>query len=139
MCDKSFQSCQTHCDPMDCGPVGSSAHGVSRQEYQSRYSCLEEGACPPPGDLPHAGMDPPLLMSPALSGGSLTQGWTPLCSCLLHRQVGPTLLVPPGKPTYIMRKCKNICQNVFSCLNFIASAFSYSLSLLILVIGPLKI
>ena len=69
-----------------------------------------------------------------LQGTFLTQGWMPLCSRLLRCQVGLTPLVPPGKPTYIIRKCKNICQNVFSCLSFIASAFSYSLSLLILVL-----
>ena len=28
MCAKSFQSCPTLCDPMDCSPLGSSVHGI---------------------------------------------------------------------------------------------------------------
>ena len=27
---QSFQSCPTLCDPMDCGPLGSSVHGISQ-------------------------------------------------------------------------------------------------------------
>ena len=47
--------------------------GVSRQEYWSGLSC------PPPEDLPDAGIKPPSLMSPALAGSSVPP-------------------VPPGKP-----------------------------------------
>ena len=36
--------------------------GFSRQEYWS------ELLCPPPGDLPHSGIEPASLMSPALTG-----------------------------------------------------------------------
>ena len=32
---KSLQSCPTLRDPMDCNPPGSSARGISRQEYWS--------------------------------------------------------------------------------------------------------
>ena len=39
--------------------------GFSRQEYWSGLSC------PPPGDLPHPGIKPTSLMSPALAGASL--------------------------------------------------------------------
>ena len=28
MCTKSLQSCPTLCNPMDCGPPGSSVHGI---------------------------------------------------------------------------------------------------------------
>ena len=28
VCAKSLQSCPTLCDPMDCGPPGSSVHGI---------------------------------------------------------------------------------------------------------------
>ena len=28
VCAKSFQSCPTFCDPMDCSPPGSSVHGI---------------------------------------------------------------------------------------------------------------
>ena len=40
--------------------------GFSRQEYWSGLSC------PPPGDLPHPGIEPGSLMSPALAGGFFT-------------------------------------------------------------------
>ena len=36
--------------------------GFSRQEYWSGLPC------PPPGDLPHSGMEPASLKSPALAG-----------------------------------------------------------------------
>ena len=39
--------------------------GFSRQEYWS------ELPCPPPGNLPDAGIEPASLTSPALAGGSL--------------------------------------------------------------------
>ena len=28
LCAKSLQWCLTLCDPMDCGPLGSSVHGI---------------------------------------------------------------------------------------------------------------
>ena len=40
--------------------------GFSRQEYWSGL------LCPPPGDLPHPGMEPRSLMSPALAGRFFT-------------------------------------------------------------------
>ena len=48
-------------DPMDCGPPGSSVHGI----LQARI--LEWVACPPPGDLPDPGTEPVSLVSPALA------------------------------------------------------------------------
>ena len=62
-------------DPMECGPPGSSVHGI----LQARM--LEWVACPPPGDLPDSGIQPLSLASPALQAGSL-----------------PT--EPPGMPTF---------------------------------------
>jgi len=50
--------------------------GFSRQEYWSGL------LCPPPGDLPHPGIEPRSLMSPALAGGFFTTE-------------------PPGKPVSI--------------------------------------
>ena len=46
------QSCQALFNPMDYSPLGSSAHGISRQEYWSGYSF------PPPGDLPNPRIEP---------------------------------------------------------------------------------
>ena len=40
--------------------------GFSRQEYWSGLPC------PPPGDLPHPGIEPESLTSPALAGGFFT-------------------------------------------------------------------
>ena len=71
MCAKSFQSCPTLCDPMDCV-----AHqvplsmGFSRQEYWSGLPC------PPPGDLPNPGIKLESLASPALARGFFTTSAT---------------------------------------------------------------
>ena len=42
----------------------------SRQEYWSKLPC------PPPGDLPHPGIEPESLTSPTLAGGFFTTGAT---------------------------------------------------------------
>ena len=56
---------------MECCPPGSSAHGI----LQARI--LATGLpCPPPGDLPHPGIEPLSLMSPALAGGFFTTSAT---------------------------------------------------------------
>ena len=57
------QPCPTLCDPMDCSPPGSSAHGIF----------------PSPGDLPDPGIEPTSLMPPALAGGFFTTSatWDP--------------------------------------------------------------
>ena len=60
---------------MDCSLLGSSVHGIFKQEYWSGLPC------PPPGDLPDPGIEPVSLMSPALAGGFSLP------------------LAPPGKPT----------------------------------------
>ena len=44
--------------------------GFSRQEYLSGLPC------PPPGDLPHPGIEPESLTSPALAGGFFTTSAT---------------------------------------------------------------
>ena len=59
---KVLQSCPTLCDPMDCSPLGSSAHGI----LQART--LEWLTMPSSGDLPTRGIEPG---SPALQADSL--------------------------------------------------------------------
>ena len=54
-----LQSCPTLCDPMD--PME-----CSRQEHWSGLPC------PPPGDLPHPGIEPMFLVSSALAGRFFT-------------------------------------------------------------------
>ena len=61
---KSLQSCPTFCDPMDCNPPGSSAHGI----LQARILEWIAMPFPSPGDLPDPGVEPTSLMSPALAG-----------------------------------------------------------------------
>ena len=67
---KSFQSCLTLCDPMDCSLLSSSVRGI----LQARI--LEWVAFPSPGDLP----DPEIKL------------------CLLFSQVGSLLLSHRGSP-----------------------------------------
>ena len=68
------QPCPTLCDPVDCSPPGPSVHGI----LQAR---TPEGLpCPPPADLPHAGIGLRLLCRP-------------------HWQVNSFPLAPPGKPS----------------------------------------
>ena len=59
---KSLQSFPTMCDPIDGSLPGSSAHGISRQEYWSGLPY------PPSGDLPNPGIK---LWSPVLQADSL--------------------------------------------------------------------
>ena len=49
---QSLQSCPTLCDPMDCGPPGSSVHGILRSKILE-WSGLP---FPYPGDLPDLGI-----------------------------------------------------------------------------------
>ena len=70
------QSCPALCDTMDCGPPGSSVHGI----LQARL--LEWIAMPPPGDVPHPGIKLKTPESPALQLYSIP-------------------LAPPGNPFHI--------------------------------------
>ena len=55
------QLCPVLCDPMDCSLSGSSVHGIPRQEFWSGLPF------PSPGALPHQGIKPVSLASPALA------------------------------------------------------------------------
>ena len=80
------QSCPTLCDPVDCGPPGSSVpRGFSRQEYWSGLPY------PPPGDLSNPGIKP---RSPALQMESL-------------------LSEPPGKPKNTGVDSLSLLQGIF--------------------------
>ena len=58
--------CPTLCDPLDCIPPTSLSMGFSRQEYWGGLPF------PPPGDLPHPGIELASLASPALACGFFT-------------------------------------------------------------------
>ena len=60
-----LQSCQTLCDPMDCGLPGSSIHGI----FQARI--LEWVALSFSGDLPDLGIEPASAVATALQVDSL--------------------------------------------------------------------
>ena len=62
---QSFQSCLTICDQWTVACQASLSMGFSRQEYWSGLPC------PPPGDLPNAGIEPTSLTFPALQADSL--------------------------------------------------------------------
>ena len=57
--------CVWLCNPMDCGQPSFSVHGILQVRYWSGLPG------PPPLDLPHPGIEPESLMSPALAGGFL--------------------------------------------------------------------
>ena len=67
------QSCLILCDPLDCSPPGSSAHGNFQARILSGLPFL------PPRDLPVPGIEPASLSSLSLAGGYFT-------------------MPPPGKP-----------------------------------------
>ena len=60
-CSLVTKSCPTLCNPMDCSPLGSSVHGILRQEHWRGLPF------PSPGDRPNPGMEP---RSPALQTDS---------------------------------------------------------------------
>ena len=63
---KSFQSCLTLCNPMDCNLPGFSVHGI----LQARI--LKWVAMPSSRDLPNPGIKPISPESPALAGRFFT-------------------------------------------------------------------
>ena len=67
-------------DPMDYSPPGSSAHGILQAKI------LEWVAMPSSRDLPHAGIKPLSLMSPASVGGFFTTSttWEAQMNVYLH-------------------------------------------------------
>ena len=61
--------CPTLCDPMDCSPPGASVHGI----FQVRILGGGDGLpFPPPWNLPNPGIEPGLLVSPAMVSGFFT-------------------------------------------------------------------
>ena len=66
--------------------------GFSRQEYWSGWPC------PPPGDLPHSGIEPSSLLSPALAGRFFTTRATSDALMILLPKMQPvaTLILTHG-------------------------------------------
>ena len=95
MCAQSYL---TLCDPVDL--PGSSVLEFSRQEYWSGLPCS------PPGDLPHPGIKPTSLSSPALAGGFFTT-MPPgnMCSLAVARE-----LFPPISSFPAVYRSRNQCR-----------------------------
>ena len=70
MCAKWLQSCPTLATLWTVAHQAPLSMGFSRQEYWSGLPC------PPPGDLPHPGIEPASLMSPALADRFFTTSAT---------------------------------------------------------------
>ena len=70
VCASCYFSCVRLCDPMDCSCQAPLSMGFFRQEYWSVLPCH------PPRDLPHPGIEPVSLTSPALAGGFFTTSAT---------------------------------------------------------------
>ena len=86
-----LQSYLTLCSPLDCSSPGSSVHRILQTRLWSRLPS------PPPGDLPHPGIEPMSPESPALQSDSL-----PLSHWgrnLLYVSFIPIKLVKKNKPT----------------------------------------
>ena len=60
------QLCPTLCNSTDCRPPGSPVHVIFQQEYWTGLPLSS------PGDLPHPGIKPASLASPALAGRFFT-------------------------------------------------------------------
>ena len=80
---KSVWSCVTLCSSMDCSPQAPQSMRFSREEYWSGLPFLN------PGDLPHPGIEPTSLTSPALAGRFFTTSATwkahPFYKCCLSK------------------------------------------------------
>ena len=96
-----LQSCPTLCDSMDCGPPGSSVHGI----LQARI--LEWVAVPSSRNLPDPGIKPVSPVSPALQADSLPQS---------HWEAQDVATVPPKVNTLKkMTKHMRPASQVSSC------------------------
>ena len=83
VCVKSLQSCPTLCDPKDCGPPGSSVHGILQARILQWIMPSSRGIFPTQGSNLHH------FTSPALAGRFFTTSasWEALCSyALLYNQ-----------------------------------------------------
>ena len=89
---KSLQLCPTLCDPLDCSPSGSSAHGI----LQARI--LEWVAMPS-----SRGSSQPMDQN-CISGGSCIAG-------------GFFTAEPPGKPWCTYLHVANLCEVISECFN----------------------
>ena len=67
---KLLQSCPILCDLIDYSLPGSTIHGILQQEHWSGLPF------PSSGDIPHPGIEPAFLMSPALAGVFFTTNAT---------------------------------------------------------------
>ena len=95
---KSLQSCPILCDPMDCSPPGSSAHGILQARITEWAAMLSSRGSSQPRDRT-------------------------CISCLLHWQAGSLPLAPPGKPKYSIIIFKCSCSFIISIITELFQLF----------------
>ena len=78
------QLCSTLCGPMDCSPPGPCVHGILQARILEWLAIFSSR-----GSFP-------------------TQRLNPCLSCLLHWQMDPLLLAPPGKPFLRLKRMFHI-------------------------------
>ena len=108
LCDCSVVS--NSCNPMDCGPLGSSAVEFSSQEHRSGLPF------PAPGDLPNLGVEPVPLASAALAGGFFTPaapGKSMLCTVIVAQSLNHVRLFATSRTaTYQALLSSTISRNL---------------------------
>ena len=112
--------CVRLCNPIDCSPPGSSVHGNSPGKN------TEWVAMPsPPGDLPHPGIEPASLMSPALADGFFTTSatWEPE-------------KIPQNTPS-LQKSCRLFCLTFPQELPLPCSLLSHFHACPLITLGPL--
>ena len=72
MCAKSFESCPTLCEPMDCSLPGSSVHGILQARI-FKWAAMPyfSGSC-------QLSIKPTSFTTPELAGGLFTTSWASL-------------------------------------------------------------
>ena len=72
MCAKSFESCPTLCEPMDCSLPGSSVHGILQARI-FKWAAMPyfSGSC-------QLSIKPTSFTTPELAGGFFTTSWASL-------------------------------------------------------------
>ena len=118
-CSKSLQSCLTLRDPMDCSLPGFS------NPRDSPGKILDWVAGSPPGGLPHLGIEPTSLISPALAGGFFTTRATWEAQMMRYREPDPEGSRAQG----LLSQWSLRCANLLACGGILAHPLGSSLNL----------
>ena len=106
---RSFQSCSTLCQTMDCSPPGSSVHGILQARILEWVAISSSRGSRWIRDHTHDLILTWLPVSPPRDGTRV--------SCLMYGQVGSLPLAPPGKPTEWAGHLRS-GERIYSCYVF---------------------